>query len=319
MQSASRASSASASWVAMTPTGSPPHSTPASWPALLSEWTQSPASSRSRVGDDGGHGVDADGPGRPLDHVVGHGRTVGDAGRYGVRRAGGTASPSVEHGLRVGRPHGTVRAPHRRGGGPVRRGSGTCSCPISSPPTRSPPRWTSSTGSRPRSMPSCRPSENGRFSIAETGALTVTPHAVTRSRGAARAEPAPPDPRASAPISSALTYASTGTRRSTRSRRSRDGCRGTRTTATPTSSRRPTSPAGSPSPTRRSRTGARRWPPVATGSARSAPLRRSTRPRVPHRRARRRVRGGARRRRGVLLVADPPPHRSEHHRSVRKA
>src|SRR5690606_32304504 len=39
--------SASASCVAVTPTGGPPHSSPAPRPALLSECTQSPASSRS--------------------------------------------------------------------------------------------------------------------------------------------------------------------------------------------------------------------------------------------------------------------------------
>src|SRR5688572_32308482 len=48
MQSASVSySRASVSWVASTPRGSTPQISPASRPALVSEWTQSPASSRS--------------------------------------------------------------------------------------------------------------------------------------------------------------------------------------------------------------------------------------------------------------------------------
>ena len=78
--------------------------------------------------------------------------------------------------------------------------------------------------------------DDDRMFIAEAGAITFSPHLVTRSPALA-AFARHPAFAAWPPTWSGPTSTSTGTRPSTRSPRSPAGSRGTRTTATPSSSR----------------------------------------------------------------------------------
>ena len=143
-------------------------------------------------------------------------------------------------------------------------------CSTSRPSTGSSPIWTSLAQVDAFLVGQ----EDGRFDIAESGAITFTLHTVLRS-DAARRFARHPALSACATTSSVPTSASTGTRPSTSSRRSRAASRGTRTTATRSSSRRSTSRAGSRSPTRRSTTAARR---VMPGVHRAGTLRTSVEP-----------------------------------------